>query len=177
MSQFKLTIPTPCHESWEGMMPNGQGRFCGSCQKTVTDFTAMNDAQISAYMLLRANKNICGRFKSSQLERIVIQVPAKVLYAQTSFRKIFMLALLVTMGTTLFSCTDDFGSKQPIEQVIVTDTTVTTDGEEIVVPPPPDGNHVMGALAVYELDTLNALSAMPPPEVYPGPKSTVNGKD
>jgi hypothetical protein len=49
-----LDIPEPCHEDWHKMSPEAQGRYCGSCQKTVTDFTSMSDTQLVAlfYFLL-----------------------------------------------------------------------------------------------------------------------------
>ena len=35
-----------CSEDWNNMKPCEQGRFCGSCQKTVVDFTEKSDAEI-----------------------------------------------------------------------------------------------------------------------------------
>jgi hypothetical protein len=69
----KITIPKPCHEDWSGMTAEKNGRFCGSCQKTVVDFTAMADAEILAFFVAKAAetevKGVCGRFKTEQLER------------------------------------------------------------------------------------------------------------
>jgi len=173
MNTYKLSVPKPCHESWEGMAPKEQGRFCCQCQKTVTDFTGMTSAQISTYMLINSSKKVCGRFEKNQLKSIVIQIPAKVMYSQTSFRKVFMLALLVVMGTTLLSCSDDFGSKQPIEQVVVTDTTATYQIDSINPPHVNNVQFTMGIAAVYESDTI--LPPPPPPvEVYAAPKNIDN---
>ena len=65
-----ITIPTPCHESWDGMDATAQGAFCGSCQKEVIDFTAMTDREILAYF--QQNKITCGRFRESQVDRNLI---------------------------------------------------------------------------------------------------------
>ncbi|WP_207433860.1 carboxypeptidase-like regulatory domain-containing protein [Sabulibacter ruber] len=50
------------------MTPLIQGRFCQNCQKTVTDFTAMSDAEVMAW-LTKHSGNGCGRFREDQLER------------------------------------------------------------------------------------------------------------
>jgi hypothetical protein len=176
MNTYKLSIPTPCQESWDGMTPNAQGKFCGQCQKTVTNFTGMTTAQINTYMLLHNGKKVCGRFDKTQLESIVIQIPAKVMYSQTSFRKVFMLALLVVMGTALLSCTDDFGNKQYIEQVLVTDTAMVGIIDSINIPPPPADSErfIMGAIAISESDKLLPPPS-PPVKVYAAPKNIADG--
>ena len=45
-NQFKLQIGTPCHENWDNMSQVEKGRFCGSCEKTVVDFSKMTEAEI-----------------------------------------------------------------------------------------------------------------------------------
>jgi len=156
MNTYKLSIPAPCHESWEDMTQNNQGRFCSQCQKTVTDFTGMTHEQISTYMLLNSGKKICGRFEKKQLESIVIQIPAKVMYSQTSFKKVFMLALLVVMGTTLLSCSDDFGNKHPIEQVMVTGVDSTASSTDSIAIPEPDEDYRSYTTGLVAYDSVEA---------------------
>lgn len=36
-----LHIPTPCHESWDGMTPAGNGRHCATCNHLVIDVASM----------------------------------------------------------------------------------------------------------------------------------------
>lgn len=67
-SPLTISIPTPCHESWDAMTPEDKGRFCQSCQKTVTDFSGMSDQQIISYLKARQG-NVCGRFHAEQLNR------------------------------------------------------------------------------------------------------------
>ena len=69
MEPIQLSIPTPCHEDWDKMTPNQQGRFCGSCAKTVVDFSAMTDAQLIGYFENLKNENVCGRVYPDQLNR------------------------------------------------------------------------------------------------------------
>ena len=75
MKKFELSIPKPCHENWDAMTADQQGRFCGACQKTVIDFTGMSDRQIAAFFKKPVG-NVCGRFGGDQLNRI-IEVPRK----------------------------------------------------------------------------------------------------
>jgi len=63
---FTLAIPTPCHEKWDQFTPTQKGRFCGSCQKEVIDFTTWNEEQIKQYFVARP-ANTCGRFAPHQL--------------------------------------------------------------------------------------------------------------
>lgn len=75
MNKFYVTIPKPCHENWEQMTKEDKGRFCGSCQKTVVDFTNMSDRELAAFLKKPAG-SLCGRFHPDQLNR-EISVPKK----------------------------------------------------------------------------------------------------
>ncbi len=67
-----IEIPKPCTESWAGMTPDTNGRFCGSCQKTVIDFTQLSDKAILDYFKNNTG-NSCGRFYNAQLNRELIE--------------------------------------------------------------------------------------------------------
>lgn len=65
----KISIPKPCNENWNSMSPNKNGRFCNSCNKTVIDFTKMNNPEIQKYFSENSNNDrICGHFKFNQIE-------------------------------------------------------------------------------------------------------------
>jgi hypothetical protein len=64
---MRISIPQPCHENWQAMSPQGKGRHCKSCSKTVIDFTRMQDNEIVSYF--NSHKNICGRFTNYQMNR------------------------------------------------------------------------------------------------------------
>jgi CarboxypepD_reg-like domain/Secretion system C-terminal sorting domain len=66
---IQLHIPEPCHENWSKMTPVEKGRFCGSCQKQVVDFTNMNDEQVVALFKRQNTGSVCGRFMQDQLDR------------------------------------------------------------------------------------------------------------
>lgn len=61
-----LNVPKPCSQDWEGMTPDGQGRFCGSCNKTVVDFTKMNNHEIVDYLKNQGGRT-CGYFLPNQV--------------------------------------------------------------------------------------------------------------
>jgi hypothetical protein len=63
-----INVAEPCHENWQQMTPNEQGRHCLSCQKTVVDFTLMSDQEILQY-ISQASSSICGRFYNHQLDK------------------------------------------------------------------------------------------------------------
>lgn len=47
MKKFKIEIQNPCHEDWNTMTPEAKGRFCGSCEQIVIDFTGMIPREIA----------------------------------------------------------------------------------------------------------------------------------
>jgi hypothetical protein len=58
-----------CPEKWNEMTPNGKGRFCGKCEKVVSDFSAMSNEEIIREINLSQTENSCGRFKAYQLQK------------------------------------------------------------------------------------------------------------
>ncbi|WP_040280017.1 carboxypeptidase-like regulatory domain-containing protein [Psychroserpens damuponensis] len=67
---LNINIPTPCHEDWSKMTLQQQGRHCSSCEKTVYDFTSKTDEHI--IKTYQAQNNLCGRFKTTQLDRELV---------------------------------------------------------------------------------------------------------
>jgi hypothetical protein len=68
-NKVKLNIPEPCHEDWNKMTLKEQGSFCGSCAKTVVDFTKMSDREVIDYLAKTKDQKTCGRFTTFQIGR------------------------------------------------------------------------------------------------------------
>jgi hypothetical protein len=77
MKQLSLNILKPCTESWDNFRPVANGRFCSSCNKTVVDFTMMNDSQILDFFK-NEHHHLCGRFAPGQLKTYVVQPQANI---------------------------------------------------------------------------------------------------
>lgn len=101
---LKISIPKPCHEDWEAMTPNLQGRHCTACTKTVVDFTSMPDEAIKYFLLRQQEKTLCGRFRNEQLQRISITLPQNILQIHLPLWKQFLTACLLAFSSMLFSC-------------------------------------------------------------------------
>lgn len=62
----KIIIAKPCHESWNKMTPEEQGRHCAVCSKVVKDFTKMRTEDI-LHTLKSTEGEICGRINVKEL--------------------------------------------------------------------------------------------------------------
>ncbi|MBJ2176132.1 energy transducer TonB [Aureibaculum sp. A20] len=170
--QLHISIPKPCHEDWHEMTPNQQGKFCNSCAKTVVDFTKKSVTEIQSFFIENQGKKVCGRFQQKQLDSIIIEIPEQVLFQQRSYSRMFLLALLITMGATLMSCNND-GKKQKINQVIVLDSIANS---EISIHEKIDSlgaNTKVDSILEKKKDTLIEKPSIlppipPPPLVTPG---------
>jgi hypothetical protein len=128
--KIQLSIAEPCHENWENMSPVDKGKFCGSCQKQVVDFSNMSDRQVAEFfkkpfLSLSKGGSVCGRFMTDQLER-EIEIPKKRIpwvkyFFQIALPAFFiskasaqnikmgkMIAKPVTKDTTRTSINNDF---------------------------------------------------------------------
>lgn len=131
MQKLNLSIPKPCHENWDKMLPDEKGKFCQSCTKTVFDFTKSSTDEIASIFEKNKAEKICGRFRTEQLENIKIEIPEAILYRPMPFRKAFLLALFVVMGTTLFSCKNFNNDYQTLGEVVVVEDTIKTKRDTV----------------------------------------------
>lgn len=133
---ISLEIPEPCHENWDQMSPREKGRYCGSCQKTVIDFSGMTDARIAEFFHKNTG-NVCGRFHPDQLERSMA-VPKKqypwAKYFFTVAIPAFLLSLksgaqsVALKGQTIRVISTDNNKTQP-QQRKITGIVMDKDGE------------------------------------------------
>lgn len=98
--KIQLTIAEPCHENWENMSPLNKGKFCGSCQKQVIDFSDMSDRQVAEFfkkpiLSLSKGGSVGGRFMTDQLDR-AIEIPKKRILWVKYFFQIALPALFIS---------------------------------------------------------------------------------
>lgn len=163
--KFKITIPKPCHEDWNAMTPDQTGRFCGSCVKSVVDFTSMETAAIQEYFAQNPGKNVCGRFKNEHLGKFTLNIPQSILNKKMTFRKAFLLALFVVMGTSLFSCRNSDGFA--LGEVAVVNDSIANDTVK-------QENRLLGEVQVNGNDSLRPKVKID--EVKFVKKASVKGK-
>lgn len=96
--KLQLSIAKPCHENWENMNPVEKGKFCGSCQKQVIDFTNMSDGQVAAFFKKPGTGSVCGRFMTAQLDR-EMDIPKKRIPWVKYFFGIVLPALFVSKAS------------------------------------------------------------------------------
>jgi hypothetical protein len=58
-----IHIPEPCPAEWNQMKPCDNGRFCGSCQKVVVDFSNKTLDEIHDYFNAHKTEHVCGLYK------------------------------------------------------------------------------------------------------------------
>ena len=87
------------------------GKHCKSCNKVVTDFSILDDAEIKNFFLKAGDQPVCGRFKSSQLDRVKIYIPTYVFSKPIPYWKKFLLIFLICFGNNLYPFDVIVGSK------------------------------------------------------------------
>lgn len=95
LKSIQLNIPEPCHENWNSMTAREQGRFCGSCQKTVVDFSMMTDKEIVDY-ISKASHHVCGRLSNDQLNKALPVTTTKRRFSLAYVWNILLATLLIT---------------------------------------------------------------------------------
>jgi len=81
------------------MAPRAHGRYCSACEKTVVDFTRMSDAELISFFKKSADQSTCGRLRSDQMNRPLIQpVVYPVWYQRLGLLFLGMLGTLTAEG-------------------------------------------------------------------------------
>ncbi len=101
---MNLHIEEPCHKNWNAMTSQDKGRYCGSCCKTVFDFTKMPTDEVIQFISTRKNDSICGRFTSEQVT--IPETTKQQLKISWNFKK-FLAAIVIVFGGALFTGCDN----------------------------------------------------------------------
>jgi hypothetical protein len=119
--KLQLSIAEPCHENWESMSPVEKGKFCGSCQKQVVDFSNMSDRDIAEFFKKPSTGSVCGRFMTDQLERDIL-IPKK----RIPWLRLFFQVMLPAFFISKASAQQKIGKVNPVNR----DTTRVPIGHE-----------------------------------------------
>jgi hypothetical protein len=145
--ETRISIPKPCHEDWNKMLPEEQGRHCLSCQKNVVDFSGWETEQIHAYLQNRNGERVCGRFNASQVSTSPAPeqsgLMAEVLRARAPFLR--KVAALIVICFGLLGAEDAHAQK--IVGKIARPQPVVTEKE-----------YITGDVAVVQPDTLKPVA-------------------
>jgi hypothetical protein len=76
--QVTIKLNNPCTEDFDAMPATNCGKFCGSCQKEVVDFSILTDAELIQW--LRRYPTSCGMFREDQLNRAITEKIESPLY-------------------------------------------------------------------------------------------------
>jgi hypothetical protein len=94
-----IIIAKPCHENWNNMTPEQQGRHCGACNKVVQDFTKMKTEEIID-TLKRSEGEVCGRIGIQKLTPVNKKQRIWFWMNGVLFRKA-IYPVMVLLGVTL----------------------------------------------------------------------------
>lgn len=166
-TNFKISIPKPCHEDWNKFTPHEKGAFCKVCSKSVHDFTKSSAEEIKTILVeeMSAGNKVCGRFNGSQLAPTEV-IPSLSPYDLNFTRmKRFAIALFLVFEGYLFSSVKSSAQKmgkisiasrqEPIQGRVATSYTVpkqdtTSSKPKILCKAPPLNEEVMLGEAVIE---------------------------
>lgn len=148
-----IQIPEPCHQDWSGMQAQSNGRFCGSCEKIVVDFSDWEPEQILDY--LKTNTKTCGRFKITQLEQKVSPTQdftwLQSIY-KSSLSALGRIAAVVVLLFYLASCGDGSTSASETPNIPTIVDTVSKDDTSVL-----QGEPVMGDTIIHTDDILGKV--------------------
>ena len=149
---IKLTVAESCHENWNAMSAAEQGRFCAACQKTVTDFTQMNDREILEY-ISEKGANMCGRFENRQLNRDIKPT------ASARFRWSYIWNVVAASVLTIFQANAQVLNPKNNTRTIVTNEDRNTKGQFSVNMMVPEGVKEIKGTIIDEKTNLPIVDA------------------
>ncbi|WP_430406849.1 T9SS type A sorting domain-containing protein [Fluviicola sp.] len=100
-------IQHACSEDWNKMTPTEKGAFCQKCAKQVYDFTNKSTNEIKFTLLELRDQEICGRMTLDQERILNAEFEHWIQENKTNFQRLFLTALVIVFGLTLFSCEDE----------------------------------------------------------------------
>lgn len=133
---MKLHIAEPCHEDWNAMIPNDQGRHCDHCCKTVIDFTSWEADDILHY--LRQHTHACGRLRKDQLLVPAQHTPLELipLIITSALPYVKKMTAVVALLFVFASCNNPTADPVNASATQIDTTVLPIVGEPAAIPPP-----------------------------------------
>src|SRR5688572_23870938 len=142
----KPSLSFVCTEDWNSMKSCEQGRFCGSCQEAVVDFTQKWGAEIEE-MLAKREEKVCRRVYTHQLAPLVARrfsfgrvLSAAFMFLGLSFlskeaeaQQKVQLKKQPSKNKTAFKDNNHFSQDKEVQESFITVTGIIGVSE-----PPPD---------------------------------------
>jgi hypothetical protein len=91
-----LAIDKPCTQNWATMEKTPTGRYCGSCNHEVLDFTTWPEDKILAF-ISQAKGKVCGRLRPGQCRPNLSPSRKPVSFLRSPF---LIAASVLSLGTT-----------------------------------------------------------------------------
>ncbi|HSY75997.1 MAG TPA: TonB family protein [Bacteroidia bacterium] len=111
-----VEVPKPCHENWDKMTPNEQGRHCSSCNKTVVDFSKYTDKELFEF-LSKIKGSVCGRFNPYQVNRPI------TVYQSENNSLWQKLMWGTALATSLAACNENRNNQNVVGKICLNDST------------------------------------------------------
>lgn len=100
-------IQEACSEDWNKMTPTEKGAFCMKCAKQVHDFSQRSTDEIKRTLLENKNQSLCIRMTITQEQALNAEFEAWRTRNKHQFQHLFIAALVIVFGLSLFSCEDE----------------------------------------------------------------------
>jgi hypothetical protein len=149
-------IQHACSEDWNKMTPTQKGAFCQKCAKQVYDFTTKSSHEIKHTLLELKGQEVCGRMTLTQERLLNSEFEAWVKENKTNFQRLFITALLIVFGLSLFSCEDERDQRRISEAQAALNRAI----EVKQVP-----NEAVLAETAPDVAPMEIIYADPPPEI------------
>ncbi len=136
----KIVIAKPCHENWNKMTTEEQGRHCAVCSKVVKDFTKMKTEEI-IHTLKTTDGEVCGRVNVKELTPANKKQKVYFLINGVLFRKL-VYPVMALLGVSLISkkAVAQIGHDYPVKGKMAVNNYHTNDKKITVVVKTSQGN-------------------------------------
>lgn len=144
------------------MTPTEKGAFCQKCAKQVYDFTKRSTTEIMHTLLELKGQEICGRMTITQERVLNHEFEEWIKENKTNFQRLFVTALLIVFGLSLFSCEDERDQRKISDmQTALSRAIEVNQVPKEFIPAETKPDFIPPVIASIEI-----ISADPAPDIY-----------